>query len=594
MGVHDRRPPGRARPRAGSRRPTRPACGPRRRRSGSRPASAPCCGRTRRRGPCRPATPEVVAGPVQLLAGCGSWSRPRAACRTTRSRGGRPAAPTPRSSRPGRAAAARRARALRVSGSTALGPVGDPVGVAAPQRAEAGVEAVAPPRPRRRTRTSAGRMPLSRRTSDSASGPPASARRRRRAPPGRARARRRRCARRTTTPTLGDPQHRRQRGGQLALHGPQPRLGGPAVEVGAVVGEVEPDAHDRAILLRTRPRLVVVSTPAIVLICAEHPDEMLDGLRALRQREYDVRLARSCREALETTHAILADGGTVAMFVSESVLPDAEVLHASTSSARRSRPARRVIAAHWDRFLTDGPDLRPGMAKGKYDAYLLMPRGVRDEEFHNAITDLLSDWGSTVADPEVVSVKIVSPVRDALTLGIRDFLDRMGMPSGVYEPDSDGGRYVLDLWDGEPAYPLVYALNRPVDPRDQRPRRRDRAVRRPHRARPRPRRRRRRRGRRPGRARGRGVRRLRGPLDGDPGGRGDRRPGRHQLDDPQLPRLPARHLRHAAGARGPATRRCASAPGSTPGRSSTSSARRPTATRTCCAPRPARCAPARW
>ena len=42
------------------------------------------------------------------------------------------------------------------------------------------------------------------------------------------------------------------------------------------------------------------------------------------------------------------------------------------------------------------------MAKGKYDAYLLMPRGVRDEEFHNAITDLLSDWGSTVADPEVV------------------------------------------------------------------------------------------------------------------------------------------------------------------------------------------------
>ena len=115
------------------------------------------------------------------------------------------------------------------------------------------------------------------------------------------------------------------------------------------------------------------------------------------------------------------------------------------------------------------------MAKGKYDAYLLMPRGVRDEEFHNAITDLLSDWGSTVPDPEVVSVKIVSPVRDGLTLGIRDFLDRMGMPSGVYPPDSDGGRYVLDQWDGEPAYPLVLAHNRPVDPCDQRPRRRDRA-----------------------------------------------------------------------------------------------------------------------
>jgi thioredoxin reductase (NADPH) len=91
-----------------------------------------------------------------------------------------------------------------------------------------------------------------------------------------------------------------------------------------------------------------------------------------------------------------------------------------------------------------------------------MPRGTRDEEFHNAITDLLSDWGSTVPDPEVVSVKIISPAHDSLTLAIRDFLDRMGMPSRVWEPDSDAGRYVLDRYDGEPGYPLVYALDRPV------------------------------------------------------------------------------------------------------------------------------------
>ena len=127
--------------------------------------------------------------------------------------------------------------------------------------------------------------------------------------------------------------------------------------------------------------------------------------------------------------------------MSDSGLPDAHVLHASTW--REEVPtARRMIAAHWDRFLADGPGLRPGMAKGKYDAYLLMPRGVRDEEFHNAVTDLLSDWGSTVADPEVVTVRIVSPARDALTLAIRDFLDRMGMPSRVYAPESEVGRYV--------------------------------------------------------------------------------------------------------------------------------------------------------
>ena len=202
-------------------------------------------------------------------------------------------------------------------------------------------------------------------------------------------------------------------------------------------------------------------SPSIVLISEEHTTEMVAGF-ARYQAEYDVRVARSCHEALQTTHDIVAEGGTVALFASESVLPDAEVLLCFHKLREKVPTARRLIAAHWDRFLIDAPGLRPAMARGKYDAFLLMPRGVRDEEFHNAITDLLSDWGSTVADPEVVSVKIVSPVRDALTLGIRDFFDRMGMPSQVYPPDSDGGRYVLERWDGEPVYPLVYAINRPI------------------------------------------------------------------------------------------------------------------------------------
>ena len=205
-----------------------------------------------------------------------------------------------------------------------------------------------------------------------------------------------------------------------------------------------------------------MSTPAIVLIGSEHPDELRDAFGRY-EREYDVRLARTCKEALVATHDVLEAGGTVAMYASESVVPDADtVLHAFHKLREKVPTARRVIAAHWDRFLADAPGLRPGMAMGKYDAFLLMPRGVRDEEFHNAITDLLSDWGSTVPDPEVVAVKIVSPVRDGLTLAIRDFLDRMGMPSRVYEPDSDGGRYVLGLWEGDPVYPLVCRPNGPI------------------------------------------------------------------------------------------------------------------------------------
>ena len=120
------------------------------------------------------------------------------------------------------------------------------------------------------------------------------------------------------------------------------------------------------------------------------------------------------------------------MFVTDSRLPDVDNIYEAIHHWRTVIPtARRVVAAHWDYFIQDAPALRAGMAKGKYDAYLLMPRGRRDEEFHHAITDLLSDWTSTVAQPEVVSAKVISPTHDTLTMAIRDFLDRMGMQNVI-------------------------------------------------------------------------------------------------------------------------------------------------------------------
>ena len=127
------------------------------------------------------------------------------------------------------------------------------------------------------------------------------------------------------------------------------------------------------------------------------------------------------------------------MFVAESQLPDGHVLEAFARWRAVVPTARRLVAAHWSHFLADAPALRGGLAKGKYDAFLLMPRGVRDEEFHTAVCELLSDWGSTVATPEVETVRIVSPAPDALTLAIRDFLDRMGMPNRTYAAGQRAG-----------------------------------------------------------------------------------------------------------------------------------------------------------
>src|SRR5262249_50955407 len=135
--------------------------------------------------------------------------------------------------------------------------------------------------------------------------------------------------------------------------------------------------------------------PAILLASEENADFLLDEFGRYA-RDYDVRAARSAAEAKAVVKSLHAEGRQLALAVSESVLPDDDVLAMFQRMRTYIPTARRVIAAHWTRFRLDAEGLRPALAKGKYDAYLLMPRGVRDEEFHTAICEILSDWGSTV------------------------------------------------------------------------------------------------------------------------------------------------------------------------------------------------------
>jgi thioredoxin reductase (NADPH) len=201
--------------------------------------------------------------------------------------------------------------------------------------------------------------------------------------------------------------------------------------------------------------------PAIVLVAPEHAAGLTDEFGRYA-RDYEIRTTTSVGEAEQVARELVGQGGQVAMFVAESQLPDGHVLEAFARWRAVVPTARRLVAAHWSHFLADAPALRGGLAKGKYDAFLLMPRGVRDEEFHTAVCELLSDWGSTVAAPEVETVRIVTPSPDALTLAIRDFLDRMGMPNRTYAPDSERGRDVVDRAGPDVSFPLVEAVDREI------------------------------------------------------------------------------------------------------------------------------------
>lgn len=176
-------------------------------------------------------------------------------------------------------------------------------------------------------------------------------------------------------------------------------------------------------------------------------------------RDYELCTATTAAEAETCAHELMAAGHPVALFVTESRLPDGPILAALHRLRVAVPTARRIIAAHWDHFLEDAEGLRAGMVTGKYDAYLLMPRGARDEEFHGAVCELLSDWGSTVARPEVVTATIVAEPGDTLAVAIRELLERMGMPTATFGPGTEVGREAVEEWRAthgeEPTLPLL-------------------------------------------------------------------------------------------------------------------------------------------
>src|SRR3954453_16935528 len=202
--------------------------------------------------------------------------------------------------------------------------------------------------------------------------------------------------------------------------------------------------------------------PLIVLVAPYHAD-VLESQFARYAADYDLRTTHSAAETDELLSSLGPDEH-VALLVSETELPDGAVLHAVHNWRQRVPTARRIIAAHVDHFRQRADELRHGLATGKYDAYLLMPRGVRDEEFHTAVTELLSDWGSTVAAPEVAAAEIVPPGPTVLPFAIQDYLDRMGMPTALVDPGTERGHELLADYDGPLDFPIFTRIGRPAVP----------------------------------------------------------------------------------------------------------------------------------
>jgi thioredoxin reductase (NADPH) len=202
-----------------------------------------------------------------------------------------------------------------------------------------------------------------------------------------------------------------------------------------------------------------VADPLILLVSGDHLDVLTEHFHRYG-REYDVRAVASAAEATDVMAAAVDAGQPVAMVVCDSQLPDQPMLTAMHAWRTLVPTARRIVAIPIERFGSDTVTLRSALQKGKFDTHLLLPQGVRDEEFHYAVVELLSDWGATVATSEIDTVRVITPDASPLALAVRDFLDRTGFPHRTYAPDSPQGKEALDLHPDEHRFPLVHLTSK--------------------------------------------------------------------------------------------------------------------------------------
>ncbi|MBK9157835.1 MAG: FAD-dependent oxidoreductase [Propionibacteriaceae bacterium] len=200
----------------------------------------------------------------------------------------------------------------------------------------------------------------------------------------------------------------------------------------------------------------LAAKPAIVVLGHEYRDQIVAELEARYAHDYDIVAPATGEDAYVLLAEAKQEGRRIAMFVCEYFASGEKATHVLTKMRTKVPTARRLVVVPIERFRDAQDAMREAMANGAIDGSLLLPQGPRDEEFHTAVCEHLSDWGSSVNTSEIDSTRVIVDGPDADADRIIDFLTRMGIPHRVYQADSPIGREVIALTEPGARLPLVH------------------------------------------------------------------------------------------------------------------------------------------
>ncbi|MFC7489498.1 MULTISPECIES: FAD-dependent oxidoreductase [unclassified Knoellia] len=198
-------------------------------------------------------------------------------------------------------------------------------------------------------------------------------------------------------------------------------------------------------------------TPVILVLGADYRDAMVDVLTQRYSVDYEIIAPSTMEETIEVLTDLRTGSRPVALAACEFFAEGEKATHLLAKFQKFMPSARRLVYVPVDRFRGSVAQLRESLAEGRLDLYLMLPQGARDEEFHTAISETLSDWAQSASYSEIDGTRIIADGPSPDLARIRDFLDRMGLPNTVHAPDSPAGVAALAAAGPDATLPLLQA-----------------------------------------------------------------------------------------------------------------------------------------
>lgn len=196
-------------------------------------------------------------------------------------------------------------------------------------------------------------------------------------------------------------------------------------------------------------------TPVILVLGGEYRQQMVDVMSQRYAHDYTIVAPRTQEEAYEVLMDLKTGQQPVALAACEYFDGGEKATHFLAKFQKFMPSARRLVFIPAERFRGSVATMRESLAAGRLDLYLMLPQGPRDEEFHAAISETLSDWAQSVSMSEIDGTRIIADGPSPDLSRIRDFLDRMGMPNTVHRSDSPAGVEVLAVAGPDAELPVL-------------------------------------------------------------------------------------------------------------------------------------------